>query len=58
MLVLVLVLVLHTSFWSRRCDLVEGRLLEWPPFEILLVSPTWNTSLVTLLTCRLRLVTF
>jgi hypothetical protein len=49
----------HTSFGPGRCRLAcECSLFEWPPFEILLVSPTRNTPLMTLLTSRFRLVAF
>lgn len=41
----------HTSFHSRRRNfVVEGSLLEWPPFEVLLVATASDTTLVTLLT--------
>ena len=33
-------------------------LLEWPPFEVLLVAPTFDVSFAALLTSWLRLVTF
>lgn len=49
----------HTSFQPCRRRLVcESCLLEWSPFEILLVSPARYTPLMTLLTERFRLVTF
>jgi hypothetical protein len=45
--------------FERRCNFrCEGCLFEWPPFEILLVSSTWNTSLMALLTFWFRFVAF
>jgi hypothetical protein len=41
----------HTAFRSRRRRFIrKGCLLEWSPFEILLVSPTCYSPLMTLLT--------
>jgi hypothetical protein len=52
-------IMIRTSFCSWRSNLAqEGSLLEWPPFEILLVSSTWNIPLVTLLAGWLCFVAF
>lgn len=52
--------IFHTSplrlRWGSLVD--KSRLLKWPPFEILLIPSTRYTSLMTLLTCRFRLVAF
>lgn len=50
---------LLTSFWLRcRRFGIKRSLLERPPFEILFVSSTCYTPLMTLLARRLRLIAF
>jgi hypothetical protein len=50
--------VFQTSLWLRRRFGGQHCLLEWPPFEVLLISPTRDIPLVTLLAGGLCFVAF